>query len=104
MSSLKRMIVELKRRRVIRVAVVYAAVAFVIWQVADFVLPAARLPDWAPTLVLFLTLIGFPIVLALAWAGSSTKSLSKGEHREEDNIECHIDRMCSWMPARNRGS
>lgn len=45
----------------------YAAAAFVIWQAADFVLPAARLPDWAPTLVLALTLLGFPIALVLAW-------------------------------------
>jgi TolB-like protein/Flp pilus assembly protein TadD len=59
---------ELKRRRVYRVAVVYAAVAFVIWQAADFVLPAARLPDWAPTLVLVLTILGFPIAVVLAWA------------------------------------
>ncbi len=59
---------ELKRRKVFRVAVVYAAVAFVIWQAADFVLPAARVPDWVPTLVLVLTLLGFPIALVLAWA------------------------------------
>ncbi|UCC81705.1 MAG: tetratricopeptide repeat protein [Gemmatimonadota bacterium] len=67
-SALRSFLIELKRRRVYRVAAVYAAVAFVIWQAADFVLPAARLPDWAPTLVLILTVIGFPIALALAWA------------------------------------
>lgn len=67
-SALRSFLAELKRRRVYRVAAVYAAVAFVIWQAADFVLPAARLPDWAPTLVLILTVIGFPIALALAWA------------------------------------
>ncbi len=65
---------ELKRRKVYRVAVVYAAVAFVIWQAADFVLPAARLPDWAPTLVLILTILGFPIALVLAWAYDITPS------------------------------
>ncbi len=59
---------ELKRRKVYRVAVVYAVVAFAIWQAADFVLPAARVPDWAPTLVLVLTILGFPIALVLAWA------------------------------------
>jgi TolB-like protein/Flp pilus assembly protein TadD len=59
---------ELKRRRVYRVAVAYAAVAFVIWQAADFVLPAARVPDWTHTLVLVFTLVGFPIALVLAWA------------------------------------
>ncbi|MGD2152578.1 MAG: hypothetical protein PVG79_04870 [Gemmatimonadales bacterium] len=59
---------ELKRRKVYRVVVVYAAVAFVIWQAADFALPALRLPDWVSTLVVVLTLIGFPIALVLAWA------------------------------------
>jgi TolB-like protein/Flp pilus assembly protein TadD len=67
-SQLHTFLAELKRRKVFRVAVVYAAVAFVIWQAADFVLPAARVPDWAPTLVLVLTLAGFPIALVLAWA------------------------------------
>jgi hypothetical protein len=46
MSGLKRLIVELKRRRVYRVAVVYAAVAFVIWQAAEIAVPALRLPEW----------------------------------------------------------
>ncbi len=64
----RRLLTELKRRRVYRVAVVYAAVAFVIWQAADFVLPAARLPDWTPTLVLVLTILGFPVAVVLAWA------------------------------------
>jgi adenylate cyclase len=59
---------ELKRRRVYRVAVVYAAVAFVIWQAAEIAVPALRLPDWALTLVVLLTIAGFPIALALAWA------------------------------------
>ncbi|NIN70630.1 MAG: hypothetical protein GTO46_01595, partial [Gemmatimonadetes bacterium] len=67
-SDLRTFLAELKRRRVYRVAAVYAAVAFVIWQAADFALPALRLPDWISTLVVVLTLIGFPIALVLAWA------------------------------------
>jgi TolB-like protein len=68
MSGLKLLIDEMKRRRVFRVAVVYAAVAFVIWQAADFVLPAPNVPDWVSTVVVVLTLLGFPIALVLAWA------------------------------------
>ncbi len=67
-SQIRSFLAELKRRKVYRVAVVYAVVAFAIWQAADFVLPAARVPDWAPTLVLVLTILGFPIALVLAWA------------------------------------
>jgi adenylate cyclase len=59
---------ELKRRKVYHVAVVYAAIAFLIWQVADIAFPALRLPDSAMTLVLVLTAVGFPIAAVLAWA------------------------------------
>ncbi|UCC84336.1 MAG: hypothetical protein JSW46_05240 [Gemmatimonadota bacterium] len=66
--SLQMLFSELKRRRVYRVAIVYAAVAFVIWQAAEIAFPALNLPDWALTLVVVLTLIGFPIAVVLAWA------------------------------------
>jgi len=59
---------ELKRRRVYRVAVVYAVVAFVIWQAAEIAFPALNLPAWTLTFVVVLTLLGFPIALVLAWA------------------------------------
>ncbi|UCC82582.1 MAG: tetratricopeptide repeat protein, partial [Gemmatimonadota bacterium] len=65
---MKAFLAELKRRRVYRVAIVYAAVAFVIWQAAEIAVPALRLPGWALTLVVMLTIAGFPIALVLAWA------------------------------------
>lgn len=65
---MKAFLAELKRRKVYRVAIVYAAVAFVIWQAAEIAVPALRLPEWALTLVVMLTIAGFPIALVLAWA------------------------------------
>lgn len=59
---------ELKRRKVFRVAVVYAATAFVVLQAADLMLPRLAVPDWALTLVVVFTVLGFPIALVLAWA------------------------------------
>ncbi|MDQ3555458.1 MAG: hypothetical protein M3409_01595, partial [Gemmatimonadota bacterium] len=59
---------ELRRRHVIRVAMVYAAVAFVVVQVADIAFPALRLPEWTLTLVVVLIALGFPVALVLAWA------------------------------------
>ncbi len=59
---------ELKRRKVFRVAGVYAVVAFVVVQVADIVFPALHLPGWTVTLVVALAILGFPIALVLAWA------------------------------------
>ncbi len=67
-SKLRAFLAELKRRRVFRVAVVYAVVSFGILQVADIALPALKFPDWSITFVVALTLLGFPIALALAWA------------------------------------
>ena len=59
---------ELKRRRVIRVLVLYAVVGWLVIEVASTVLPALNLPGWAITLVIVLVALGFPIALALAWA------------------------------------
>jgi adenylate cyclase len=59
---------ELKRRRVVRAAVVYAIVAFGVVQVADLLFPALLLPEWSVRLVVGLVLVGFPVALVLAWA------------------------------------
>ncbi|HUG00437.1 MAG TPA: tetratricopeptide repeat protein [Longimicrobiales bacterium] len=59
---------ELKRRKVFRVAAVYAATAFVVLQAADIMLPRVGVPDWVMSLVVVLTVLGFPVALVLAWA------------------------------------
>jgi TolB-like protein/Tfp pilus assembly protein PilF len=59
---------ELKRRKVFRVAVVYAATAFVVLQAADIMLPSLGVPGWALSLIVVLVILGFPIALVLAWA------------------------------------
>lgn len=59
---------ELKRRRVFRVAVVYAVVAWLVIQVAETVFPPLGLPDWTVRFVILLALLGFPIALVMAWA------------------------------------
>jgi adenylate cyclase len=59
---------ELKRRSVIKVAIVYGAVAWVVIQIADSTFSSLNLPDWAETFVIVIAGIGFPIALVLAWA------------------------------------
>jgi eukaryotic-like serine/threonine-protein kinase len=59
---------ELKRRRVVRVALVYGAVAFAVAQAADVFVPALALPGWIVTAVALLAVLGFPVALVLAWA------------------------------------
>jgi len=59
---------ELMRRRVPGVAAAYLLVGWITWQVVDIAAPALGLPDWTLTLVILLTIGGFPIALVLAWA------------------------------------
>ena len=59
---------ELKRRNVIKVAIAYAVVAWLIAQVTELALDSFAAPDWAMKTVLFLLVIGFPLALFLSWA------------------------------------
>jgi TolB-like protein/Flp pilus assembly protein TadD len=67
-APLSRFIDELKRRRVGRVTVVYAAVAFMVVQVTAIVAPALHLPPWTTTMVVLFLALGFPVAIVLAWA------------------------------------
>ena len=59
---------ELKRRNVYKVAVAYAAVGWLVIQIATSTFPVLQIPTWAMRLVIVLVLLGFPIALVLAWA------------------------------------
>ena len=58
---------ELRRRRVLRVAVVYAAAGWVAIQVASTVLPPLDAPAWSVKLVIVVVALGFPLAVVLAW-------------------------------------
>jgi serine/threonine-protein kinase len=59
---------EIKRRKVFKVAAVYAVVAWLIIQVVGEVSEPLSLPDWLDTTVIVLLAVGFPIAIILAWA------------------------------------
>ncbi len=59
---------ELRRRKVVKAAVVYVIVAWLLIQIAEVVFEPLRLPEWSLTLVIVLAAIGFPLALVLAWA------------------------------------
>ena len=61
-------ITELKRRNVFKVGVAYAIVTWLLVQITSIVAPALHLPDWTLTFIIYLTIIGFPLALFLAWA------------------------------------
>ena len=59
---------ELKRRKVIRVAIAYAAVAWLIIQVAATTFEGFEIPLWAFRFVTLMVVLGFPVALVIAWA------------------------------------
>ena len=59
---------ELKRRNVVKVAVAYAIVAWLLVQVVVSVEAPLRLPDWTDTLVIVFLSIGFVVAVFVAWA------------------------------------
>ncbi|MDX1579628.1 MAG: hypothetical protein R3266_14175, partial [Gemmatimonadota bacterium] len=60
--------VELKRRKVYHVAVIYLVAAAGALELVDVIVPSTRLPDWADELLLALAILGFPLASVMAWA------------------------------------
>jgi len=58
---------ELRRRNVLRMAVLYVVAAWLIMQVAEVIIGLANLPEWIGLTILGLLAVGFPIALILSW-------------------------------------
>src|SRR5512139_758924 len=87
MKDAREFIGELQRRKVIRVAVAYGVVAWLVVQVAETVFEPLQLPPWALTLVVVLAILGFPVAVALAWAFEAT---SGGVRREVTGLPATV--------------
>ena len=81
---------ELKRRKVIQVITVYAGAAFVIIELINNITEPLHLPEWTPTLVIILLLVGFPLAVIFSWIfdispeGGIVKTEPAHEAREEN--------------------
>jgi TolB-like protein/tetratricopeptide (TPR) repeat protein len=62
-----RLVSELRRRNVFRMAALYAVASWLIMQVAEVVIALANLPNWIGPATLALLAIGFPIALVVSW-------------------------------------
>jgi TolB-like protein/Flp pilus assembly protein TadD len=58
---------ELNRRKVLRTVGAYAVGVFVVLQLMDAAVEPLRLPEWLPTLVVIVLILGFPLIFILAW-------------------------------------
>jgi TolB-like protein len=76
-----RLFAELKRRKVFQTAAIYAASAWLLLQVAQFLLQMFEVPAWGLKLVFVLLLVGFPLALVLSWMNRITP---EGVKREVD--------------------
>jgi hypothetical protein len=66
-STVQSLFEELKRRRVVRSLLAYAAAVFALLQGAQPVFDGLLLPDFAFRVLVILALTGFPVVFVLAW-------------------------------------
>src|SRR2546430_5781346 len=72
---------ELKRRKVYRVAVAYAIVAWLLIQAASILFPTFEAPPWVMKVFVSAVILGFPVALILAWAFELTP---EGIRRSEE--------------------
>ena len=88
---------ELRRRHVYRAAAAYAVIAWLLIQIATQVFPFFEIPNWAVRFIILILVLGFPIVVLLAWLYELTpegivraedvdpaKSISKSTGRKFD--------------------
>jgi len=68
------LLAEIQRRNVVRVAVAYAIVGWLLVQVAATVFPVLQMPAWTVAFVTMLLVLGFPVALILSWVYELTPS------------------------------
>ena len=82
---------ELKRRNVVRVAIAYAIVSWLILQIADVLMPLLSLPEWVGGFVFLLLVIGFLLALIFSWAYELTpEGLKKEKEVDRSQSITHI--------------
>ena len=82
---------ELRRRNVIKVAIAYAIVAWLLIEVTATTFPILNLPGWSVTLVTALLMIGFPVAVFFAWAYELTPAgLKRDEDADRDQVVGHV--------------
>lgn len=67
-NPFNRSLLELKRRRVFRVAAAYAVAGWLVVEVSATILPVLDAPAWTTRLIIVMALLGFPVAVVLAWA------------------------------------
>lgn len=73
---------ELKRRNVIKVAIAYFIVGWILIEVSSVIAPALLLPPWTDRLITILVMLGFPLALVLSWLFDMTTDGIRRDSRD----------------------
>lgn len=73
-SGIAKFYAELSKRRVLKSAVAYIVTSWVLIEGSALIFPALLLPEWAHRMVVILAIIGFPVVIVVAWVFDITPS------------------------------
>jgi adenylate cyclase len=89
-----KLLAELKRRNVFRVAVAYVVLSWLILQMGDLLFDLMGLPEWSNRIVLVILLLGFPVAVIFSWIYELTP--------EGIRKESAVDRSHSITPETGR--
>ncbi|UCC84783.1 MAG: hypothetical protein JSW46_07640, partial [Gemmatimonadota bacterium] len=109
MYRLKRLIVEIHRRSLWQVLLIYIGGAWVCYEIIDNLTDRLALPPWLPVLAIFLFLIGLPFVVGTAFVGEEPAAAPAGEsavpQAEGDAATAHraVGRRRRLLTWRNAG-
>ncbi len=101
---------ELKRRHVYAVVATYAVASWVLLQVGEVTFGPLHLPEWLMSRLIVLVIIGFPIVVVLAWFFDLTRhgirltaNLPRLSTEEGDRPSVAVLPFADMSPERDQG-
>ena len=90
---------ELRERKVCRTAISYVLVMWLNLQIGDVIFPLLGLPDWSLNLVIVVGVMGFPVVLVVAWVFQVTPQgiVIDNEEATEGGTERRLDTLVNLL-------
>jgi hypothetical protein len=77
---------KLRVRGVLRVAVSYLVIAWLVLQIGDVVLDPMGAPPWVMQILITITAVGLPVSLVMAWFLEITPTGIEVDHLEDDAV------------------
>jgi len=101
-SGLSAFWAELKRRKVMRVAITYIVASIAIIEFASVTFEGFGIPIWAFRFVMLMVIMGFPLAIILAWAfeltpdGIKTTKTAREENVDTEDAKAHSKKR-NWL-------